>query len=63
MARQVKCKICGEKIASDTAYCIEKTMKRQAKKQEVTTVLKKNMIKTNIRKVFGKKFYYYMIIF
>ena len=24
MARQVKCKICGEKIDSSLAYCIEK---------------------------------------
>ena len=32
MARQVKCKICGEKIASDTAYCIEKTNEKTGKK-------------------------------
>ena len=32
MARQVKCKICGEKIASDTAYCIEKINEKTGKK-------------------------------
>ena len=42
---------------------LKKLMKRQVKRQEVTTVPKKSMIKTSIRKVFGKKFYYYMIIF
>ena len=42
---------------------LKKLMKRQVKKQEAITVLKKSMIKTSIRKVFGKKFYYYMIIF
>ena len=32
MARQVKCKICGEKITSDTAYCIEKINEKTGKK-------------------------------
>ena len=32
LARQVKCKICGEKIASSTAYCIEKINEKTGKK-------------------------------
>lgn len=32
MARQVKCKICGEKIDSDKAYCIEKINEKTGKK-------------------------------
>lgn len=32
MARQVKCKICGEKIDSDKAYCVEKINEKNGKK-------------------------------